>query len=292
MKICIGTAQFNKNYKIGSRKYFDKKKYKILRNILVKNSIHYLDTAKNYGSAERIIGNYFNYKKFKIISKLGNLHNITNLQILRKEIYRQVFDTINKTGKKKIYAFLLHDLNIIKNKNFLNIYKILIEIKNKGYCNKIGISLYFEEELNEVLNKYSNLKIIQFPFNVFDQRILKKKYILKIKEQKKEIHIRSIFLRGLLVDTNKVKKIKNLKYKEKKIIKKWEENLIKENLDPIQVIFNFLSNFSFYKLIIVGIEDVDQLINILEKKKKRIKKIINYKIFSSKNKKLILPINW
>lgn len=292
MKICIGTAQFNNNYKIGSRKYFDKKKYKILRNILVKNSIHYLDTAKNYGSAERIIGNYFNYKKFKIISKLGNLYNITNIQILRKEIYRQVFDTINKTRKKKIYAFLLHDLNIIKNKNFINIYKILIEIKNKGYCNKIGISLYFEEELNEVLNKYSNLKIIQFPFNVFDQRILKKKYILRIKEQKKEIHIRSIFLRGLLLDINKVKKIKNLKYKEKKLIKKWEKNLIKENLDPIQIIFNFLKNFSFYKLIIIGIEDVDQLIDILEKKKKRIKKIINYKIFSSRNKKLILPINW
>jgi aryl-alcohol dehydrogenase-like predicted oxidoreductase len=292
MKICIGTAQFNKHYKIGKRKEFTHKDYKNLKIVLDKNLICHFDAAKNYGNAEKIIGKYYFEKRFKIIGKINNLNKISNKKKLRNQIYKQVLDTLNKTKKNKIYGLLLHDLGIINHKNFEIIYEILKEIKKSGYTEKIGISLYFEKELIKVLNKYDDLEIIQFPFNIFDQRILKKTYLDLIKLKKKEIHVRSVFLRGLLVDKEKALLIKCFKQKEKKIINKWLFFLKKEKLDALSVIFDFLKKQSFFELVIIGIESVNNLKEILQKKKIKFRKKINYKAFSSKNEKLILPINW
>ena len=65
MKICVGTAQFNKYYKIGKRKEFRKKDFRNLKLVLNNNLIFYLDTAKNYGNAEKIIGKYYFEERFK-----------------------------------------------------------------------------------------------------------------------------------------------------------------------------------------------------------------------------------
>ena len=45
-----------------------------------------------------------------------------------------------------------------------------------------------------------NLDVIQCPFNILDKRILTSGWYDKLKNKEKEIHIRSIFLQGLLVN--------------------------------------------------------------------------------------------
>ena len=51
--------------------------------------------------------------------------------------------------------------------------------------------------------KQNNFDIVQFPMNVFDQRLLDKRIGNLIKKKKIEVHIRSIFLQGLLTLRNK-----------------------------------------------------------------------------------------
>ena len=41
--------------------------------------------------------------------------------------------------------------------------------------------------------------VVQLPINVFDRRFLKKEILQKINNNKIEIHIRSIFLQGILL---------------------------------------------------------------------------------------------
>ena len=61
-KFALGTANFNMRYGLNNKKKFLRKKtvFKILK-ILRKNKIFYLDTARTYNNAEKVLGNFDKY---------------------------------------------------------------------------------------------------------------------------------------------------------------------------------------------------------------------------------------
>ena len=84
-----------------------------------------------------------------------------------------------KTSYKKLrlinaYGLLVHNTSYLLDKKIgKELYNSLLKLKKKGKIEKIGISVYSIKELDEILNNYE-MDIILAPFNVFDQRILKK----------------------------------------------------------------------------------------------------------------------
>ena len=71
--------------------------------------------------------------------------------------------------------------------------------KKRGIIKKIGISAYSIDEIKKSFSIYK-FEIVQFQANILDQNILKNAYVKFLKEKKGvEIHIRSIFLQGLLL---------------------------------------------------------------------------------------------
>ena len=64
-KIIIGTANFGQSYGVNPKKIHKKEILKIL-NFSSKIGIDTIDTAKNYGTSEKILGNHIS-NKFKII---------------------------------------------------------------------------------------------------------------------------------------------------------------------------------------------------------------------------------
>ena len=85
-----------------------------------------------------------------------------------------------------------------------------------------------------------------------------------------EIHVRSVFLQGLLLQdyVNIPKYFK----KQKKIFKIWEQWCLKNNLTKIQTCLNFVTSFRDIDKIIVGINsinDLEEISNCLVKKKIR-----------------------
>ena len=71
--------------------------------------------------------------------------------------------------------------------------------------------------LEEIL-KIFKPDIIQCPINIFDNRLTKNNFLKRFSDKGIEIHARSIFLQGLLLqDGNKIPEIKN--YKIKSVIK-------------------------------------------------------------------------
>tara|TARA_B100001113_G_C20720868_1_gene453636 strand:- start:111 stop:599 length:489 start_codon:yes stop_codon:yes gene_type:complete len=67
---------------------------------------------------------------------------------------------------------------------------------------KIGISIYCRSELEKILSRYP-LDLVQIPINIFDQRLLEDGFLRNIKEKGIEIHARSVFLQGLLLQKPK-----------------------------------------------------------------------------------------
>jgi len=161
-----------------------------------------------------------------------------------------------------------------------------MDLKRQKVTDKIGISCYYENDLN-ILKTY-NFDIIQFPFNLFDQRILKKKNLLKIKN--KEVHVRSIFLQGILLKNN----LENHKF-----FKRWSSRFkkfnifIKENkITRLEASLIFLKQFKFFKYAIVGLENRNQLNDVINTINSKKKYDIKFSKLKSNNEKLLIPFNW
>jgi aryl-alcohol dehydrogenase-like predicted oxidoreductase len=205
-KLIIGSANFGNQYGLKKTKVSKIELNKIFRYLEL-NKINYIDTAKSYGDSEKLIGEN-NLLKFKIISKLPKLNK--NVKNIRRWTLEKVYDTLRNVKKKKIYAILIHNPRDLLSKYGSQIYQTLIKLKKKKVIKKIGISVYNPHQADILIKKYK-IDIIQIPFSVFDRRILQNNWIYKIKKKKIEIHVRSVFLQGLL-----------LKNKIPKYFKKWK----------------------------------------------------------------------
>ena len=74
-------------------------------------------------------------------------------------------------NRKRIYGVLIHHSEVLLGLNSKEIIRGLTELKETGLVEKIGLSIYEPDILNEAFNQF-DFDIIQLPFNVFDQRLI------------------------------------------------------------------------------------------------------------------------
>ena len=160
-------------------------------------------------------------------------------------------------------------------------------LKRMGYFKKIGISIYEIDELKYLIHKYK-IQVVQCPFNLLDRRIVTSGWYNKLKLKKIEVHARSIFAKGLLVN-NKFYKEKLYFKKWQKIFSNWFQWLNKCEINPIDYCLNDLQNYDFDK-IVIGINSKDNLQKIVNFKKIKFKnKVFKFNI---NDKKLLDPRKW
>ena len=295
VKISIGTAQLGTKYGISNISHNGMKlsDFKKIIKYSLKKKINILDTANTYFNSEKKIGKVVKelncQKQLKIITKLHNLKSIPAKQI-EKKIINKCKLSIKKLKIKKLYAVLIHDIKDLKSTKSKIIFKSILKLKKIGLVQKIGFSSYEINDLNKYIIKYK-FDIIQFPFNIFDQRILKKKTQLILKKRKIEVHIRSIFLQGLLLmPYDKVpSKLKN----SYPILKKWHTYLNEQRVENLEACIKFISNYNFFKTAVIGFENYNQFIDVVKKfnnvKKKKI--FVDFKKFRV-NTNIINPSKW
>lgn len=206
-KFILGTVQMGLNYGINNRdgKIAQEESLGILEYAF-DNGIKILDSAEAYGNAHEIIGTFHRSrpsKTFEIITKLP-----TQIDI-------KITDCVNLYLKQlqvnHLHALLFHSFSSYKNniKNFDE----LLELKAFNKIKNIGVSVYTNEEIEEVILN-DDVDIIQLPFNLLDNSNLRGKILEKAKAKGKTIHTRSALLQGLFfmdiyADNNTVKSLKN-----------------------------------------------------------------------------------
>jgi len=189
-KLSMGTVQFGLDYGVANS--IGKPTQKSVNDIVeyvYNNGVNCLDTAQAYGDSEKVLGESItNKENLFIISKLKSNLFEENLQI-------NIDSSLKNLKIKKLYALLLHDSELLYRweDNHTSLVQKLIS-KNK--IDYFGVSIYSDEDFNLAL-KNENIKIIQIPFNLFDQRAVHNNWLKLAKERNKLIFIRSIFLQGL-----------------------------------------------------------------------------------------------
>lgn len=153
------------------------------------HGIKFLDSAEAYGNAHKVIGEFHerNYpKRFSIITKLPNGS--------KEDIVKKVDRYIKELNVNQLDALLFHSFSSYK--NCLEDFGALRTLREERKINNIGVSVYTNEELEEVIAN-EEVDIVQVPFNVLDNNNLRGEIFEKAKENGKTIHTRSALLQGV-----------------------------------------------------------------------------------------------
>ena len=270
-KLVLGTVQFGRKYGFEKKIINKQNKVNEILELSKKFKILSLDTATDYLNAEKKIGNYKKRSFFKIITKLPR---IESKKITRNEINyieKKLFNSLSNLKQKNIYGVLIHYFDDILKPGSKHLIDFLKDLKKKKIIKKFGISVYSPKQFNMALNIFIP-DIVQFPLNILDQRFLK---IDLNKYKKIDFYARSIFLQGLLLhDTSN---LPNFFLPIKKKLEKMVKYCKKKDISKLEACINFIKeqkNINYFILGIDNHEQLEQIIHIFKKKKK-----LKYKFF-------------
>ena len=258
-KIALGTVQFGLDY--GITNHSGQVSIDEVKNILdyaKDKGIDTLDTAARYGNSEQVLGEV-GVNNYRIITKSTPLKNGVDRVI--KDFYHSL-DNLN-TGQ--VDGLLIHNIDDVKDKRFGDLFHKLNELKEEGLINKIGFSTYTPDQVYFLLENF-DFDLIQVPFNVFDTRLIKGGQLQALKKKNIEIHARSIFLQGVLLDFDNLSSYFS---RWKKQFDKYQSTVEKSGLSLLEYALNFTLNVQEIDKILVGVNSIDQLKEIVQSKKKQ-----------------------
>ena len=287
-RIILGTAQFttNYNYSLFKNKFSRKEKNFIIK-FANKKGIKIFETSPAYGDAEKFLGMYPN--SGNIIWKVPKLKD-SSLNVEEQNL-KIIKNSLEKLKRDSFHTILLHSAEDLIGKKGKKLFDLLIELKKKGICKKIGVSLYKKKTLRKIFKKFK-IDVIQLPFNIIQNEFSDLELInLKKKFKSLEIHARSVFHQGLLL--KKIKKSKNPKFKnlmneQNKILDQLLNICKKKNCDLLDLCVSYVTQKKFIDKIVIGVENTKELSQILNYRKV---KNINFKKIIY-NKSILDPISW
>ncbi|MGB3608056.1 MAG: aldo/keto reductase [Psychroserpens sp.] len=253
-KLILGTVQMGVAYGINNTigKVTLENSHAILEYAF-DHGIQILDSAEAYGNAHDVIGSFHknNPKKtFEVITKLPHQFDA--------DINDKVNTYLRQLHVDQLHALLFHSFGSYKANQ--DNFKVLTRLKASGKIKHIGVSVYTNEEIEEVLLNDA-VDIIQLPFNLFDNSNLRGEILAKAKAKGKTIHTRSALLQGLFFkDINADHKIvQQLKTELTQIAHISETN----KLPLAQLALNYCLQQPSIDNVLIGVESKEQLeINI------------------------------
>lgn len=283
-KIALGTAQFGMDYGINNKRgKIPKNEVFEILNEATRSGIDTLDTAFVYGNSEVVIGEFIRERKieFKIVSKLPkcDIHEA-------KKVFASSLDQL---GIEAFYGYLFHSFQHYR--EHPEIWNIMEQLKSKGKIEKIGFSLYYLHELDYLLQNKISMDIIQVPFSIFDQRFAS--YFQELKTKGVEIHVRSVFVQGLVFQNHVELDSYFAKIKEKLV--NLNSLSTKHEIPIVALCLNYAVLNRFVDKIVVGVDSILNLKEIVSSLDylADVKSIITeLSSLKEDDENMILPLNW
>lgn len=284
-KIALGTVQFGLEYGIANKSgQVSIEQIGSILEYAKKNTINTLDTAIGYGSSEERLG-HVGVSQWNVITKLPTLSE--SIKDVKGWVRETVEQSMLRLQTENINGLLLHRPNDLLNKHGDDLYRALEELKEDGLVQKIGASIYAPEELEPLYSRY-NLDIIQAPFNILDRRLKESGWLSRLSDQGIEIHVRSVFLQGLLLVPPKSLPDRFKRWET--LWNKWHGWLSEANISPLQACLGYVLSELEIDRVIIGVDSLDQLKEILDATKYIAAEIPEY--LYCRDIDLINPARW
>lgn len=197
MKLALGTVQFGIDYGVSNTQgQVTPASIAEILAIAKENNIDTLDCAATYGNSEQVLGELEASQHFNIVTKIPNLKNNES------SLVPYFNESLNKLNRTSVDTLLLHDVNtLLQHPNSDNFCHELKQLKSQNKVKRIGVSVYSPQQIEQSIKRLE-LDIVQAPLNAFDQRVCAKNTVNLFDQHQIKLHIRSVFLQGLLLMEN------------------------------------------------------------------------------------------
>jgi aryl-alcohol dehydrogenase-like predicted oxidoreductase len=286
MKLVIGTANFLRKYSYTNQLVGKEEIVKIL-NFAYSKKIKSIDTAFEYDKFYQV-SKEVDLNRFEISSKINFTKQVIKKIDFEKKYFNIIINRLKLFKIKKFENLFVHNFDELDHKDLKKIKLLFLKLKKEKIINNIGISIYDVRTLNKI--KYFDcINIVQTPINLFDRRFIKKNISNFLKKKNIKLQARSIFLQGFLLE--KLENLTKTQFKKNKTFKSYNSWINKKNRQPLKTCLDFIKSQTNIYNAVVGINNIQQLKEIV--KLTRSKKKLNFpkKILTSE-KKIIDPRKW
>jgi len=260
MKLALGTVQFGLDYGVANAEgqVAIEDAAEIIDHSR-KCGIDTLDTAIGYGDSEERLGK-IGIDGFRVITKLPGLskHDVD----IEKWIIGHIEGSLARLKVETINGVMLHRPTDLLGDNGKKLWDGLKKLKANGCVEKIGYSIYEPGELDLLWKDYQP-DIIQAPYNILDQRLKVSGWLKLLHDLGVEVHVRSVFLQGLLLMPKERRPIKFQRWQG--LWDVWEHWLESEQLDPVDVCLKSIASEPMIDYAVVGVDSKTHLKQIVKK---------------------------
>jgi len=284
-RLALGTVQFGLPYGVTNRAgQVSVVDVKMILHSARQHGITLLDTAMAYGDSETVLGNV-GTQEFAVVTKLPPIPDQTGNPA--SWVRGQVEGSLSRLGRKSLYGLLIHQASQLQGKFGGVLAKELTALRQEGIVKKIGVSVYGPCEL-EAATLAMNLDLVQAPFNIIDRQLHTSGWLDRLYKKDIEVHVRSVFLQGLLLTRDKGLRIRFKRWQP--IFEHWDSWLDRAQVSPIQACLAYATSFSQISKIVVGVDSAEQFNELLAYAEKPAPR--DFPDIASQDSQLINPALW
>ena len=192
-RLGLGTVQFGQAYGVSNaRGRVPQAEAAAILRRAAQAGLRTLDTAAGYGEAEAVVGALADATRpFRLVTKTIALTNGRDAVVARA---RRSVATLKR---EPVDLLLVHSAADLGGPDGEGLWRALLGLRDEGLFRGIGISAYVADDPLALARRFRP-DAMQVPFSLLDQRLLANGALAAIKEIGVEIHVRSVFLQGLL----------------------------------------------------------------------------------------------
>lgn len=284
-RIALGTVQFGMPYGIANDGgQVTQSEAASMIHRLRECGVDTIDTAIGYGESEEILG-AIGVKGFKVISKLPKLpREIADVDDWLKS---EVSSSLRRLKIDSLYGLLLHHPEDLLGAQGDVLANSIKKLKIDGLIMNSGISIYSSINLEAYLNAI-DIDVLQAPFNLIDKRLSDSGWLTELKSRGVMIHVRSVFLQGLLLMSRSSLPSKFSPWSS--IFDHWYSWLDAQGVKALEACIAFPLSFPEIDRIVIGVKSLEQLNEIFRMLRKPLQ--IMPPNISCEDEDLINPACW
>ena len=262
-RLALGTAQFGFSYGIANRVgRVSQEEVSAILGKAASSGVDMLDTAVAYGDSERCLG-AVGVSGWRVVSKLPAIPSgCVDVSVWVSE---QVKSSLSRLRINKLYGLLLHRPEQLHGEKGSSYWDALQAMKQEGWVEKIGFSIYDPLELDLLYPSYPP-DLVQAPYNVFDRRLVESGWLECLWREGVEVHVRSVFLQGLLLMASEERP--QLFQRWSSLWGAWEDWLRERRMTAVEACLAFVLSESRISKVVVGVDSLRQFEEILSASEK------------------------
>jgi aryl-alcohol dehydrogenase-like predicted oxidoreductase len=254
-KFGLGTVQWGLPYGISNQHGITPPEtVAALLNEAQQYGVEVLDTASLYGRSEIVLGEN-SLEGFKVVTKTPRFATTYISDIEANQLNQTFQQSLDLLSYKKIYGLLIHDVENLFLPGGDKLLSAMRQLKEKGVVEKIGVSVYDSMQVDAVLKKF-NPDLMQLPLSILDQRMLATGHLELLKNKGVEIHVRSVFLQGLLLMS--LSNVPAFFEPIRPLLARWHAAAREQGLTVNQAAIAFVKNLPHVDTVLFGLDNLAQ----------------------------------